>query len=60
MLSLTSDLPDDYRFSTMHMGMLFAMDTDKDGRFSVADMQEFGRKAIVLIKSGRFKQHELA
>jgi hypothetical protein len=54
MFHLTSDLPDDYRFSTAHMGMLFLMDTDKDGRFSLQDIQEFGRKAIVLIKSGRF------
>ena len=59
-LLLSFDLPDDYRFSTAHMGTLFLMDTDKDGRFSLQDVQEFGRKAIVLIKSGRFKQHELS
>ena len=54
-LALSADLPDDYRFSTAHMGMLFLIDNDKDGRFSASDMQEFGRKAIVLIKSERFK-----
>ncbi len=42
------------------MGLLFLMDVDKDGRFSLKDVQEFGAKAIDLIKSGRFKQHELS
>ncbi len=59
-LLLSVDLPDDYRFQTAHMGLLFLMDVDKDGRFSLKDIQEFGAKAIELIKSGRFKQHELS
>ena len=58
-LLLSLDLPDDYRFNTAHMGTLFLMDTDKDGRFSLPDLLEFGRRAISLIKSDRFKQHEL-
>ena len=32
-------LPEDYRINMCHLGMLFMMDWNKDGRFSLDDMQ---------------------
>ena len=32
-------LPEDYRINLCHLGMLFMMDWNKDGRFSLDDMQ---------------------
>lgn len=30
---LNIDLPDDYKMNFMHLGILYNMDADKDGRF---------------------------
>ena len=32
-------LPEDFRLNMCHLGMLFMMDWNKDGRFSLDDMQ---------------------
>ena len=32
------ELPDDYRMHMAHLGFLFMMDWDKDGRFSLDDI----------------------
>ena len=32
---ISLELPDDYRITTQHLGLLFMMDWDKDGRFSL-------------------------
>ena len=42
------------------MGTLWMMDSNKDGRFSLQDLLEFGRFSNKLMKSDRFKQHELS
>lgn len=54
------ELPDDYRVHTAHLGLLFMMDWDKDGRFSLDDIQQFGAMAITLISEKGYKQHELS
>ena len=42
-----------------HLGMLFMMDWNKDGRFTIDDMQQFGKMSIKTIEEKQFKQHEL-
>ena len=54
------DLPDDYRFTTNHLGLLFMMDWNKDGRFSLDDLKQFGSFAMSLIHEKGYKQHELS
>lgn len=54
------DLPDDYRITTTHLGLLFMMDWDKDGRFSLEDLKQFGRMALSLIAEKGYKHHELS
>ena len=50
-----SENREEYLINFNHLGLLYCMDTDKDGRFSLPDLLEFGRRAIALIKSDRFK-----
>ena len=50
---------DEYRFNMCHLGMLFMMDKDKDGRFTLDDLQQFGAMAINVISEKGFKTHEL-
>ena len=52
-------LIEEYRFNMCHLGMLFMMDRNKDGRFSLDDLQQFGRIAIDAIQEKGFKTHEL-
>ena len=40
------DLPDDARLKTEHLGTLYMLDANKDGRFSLDDLQKFGLMAI--------------
>ena len=47
-LSIT--LPDDYIFNFHHLGNLFCLDANKDGRFSLEDFLEFSAEAIKQIK----------
>ena len=42
-------LQEEYRFNMCHLGMLFMMDKDKDGRFTLEDLQMFGKMAIETI-----------
>ena len=49
----------EYRFNMCHLGMLFMMDKNKDGRFTMDDLQLFGRMAIETIQEKGFKTHEL-
>ena len=53
-------LPEDYRINMCHLGMLFMMDWNKDGRFSLDDMQSFGKMSIKTIQDKGFKTHELS
>ena len=52
-------LTDEYRFNMCHLGMLFMMDSNKDGRFTLDDLQQFGQMAIETIREKGFKTHEL-
>jgi hypothetical protein len=36
------------------------MDWDKDGRFSLDDLKQFGRMALSLIAEKGYKHHELS
>jgi hypothetical protein len=49
-------LPEDYAFNFYHLGHLFCMDHNKDGRFSLEDLQAFGQMAIKQISN--YKQHK--
>ena len=35
---LCIDLPDEYQFNMCHLGLVYCMDVDKDGRFSQEDL----------------------
>ena len=48
-------LPDDYSVNMCHLGLIFMMDWNKDGRFSLDDMQSFGKMSIQTIKEKGFK-----
>ena len=52
-------LETEYRFNMCHLGMLFMMDQNKDGRFTLDDLQAFGSMAINTIREKGFKTHEL-
>lgn len=45
-LLLNVDLPDEQKFNYTHLGTLFMMDSNKDGRFTLDDLQNFGRMSI--------------
>ena len=48
---LSINLPEDYIFNFHHLGNLFCMDANKDGRFSVEDIITFSEEfAIKQIK----------
>lgn len=48
---LSINLPEDYIFNFYHLGNLFCMDANKDGRFSVEDIITFSEEfAIKQIK----------
>ena len=44
---LAINLPEDYIFNFCHIGSLFCMDANKDGRFSIEDLQSFSESAIL-------------
>eukprot|EP00826_Nyctotherus_ovalis_P046503 TRINITY_DN5262_c0_g2_i17.p1 TRINITY_DN5262_c0_g2~~TRINITY_DN5262_c0_g2_i17.p1 ORF type:complete len:222 (+),score=52.42 TRINITY_DN5262_c0_g2_i17:128-793(+) len=50
-------LPEDIQLNFSHMGNLFNLDYDKDGRFSLVDIQKFAHMAIEKIKT--CKPHEI-
>ena len=43
---LSLNLPDDYIFNFAHLGSLFSMDHNKDGRFSLDDLLTFSGEAL--------------
>ena len=49
------ELPDDYRLQMAHLGFLFMMDWNKDGRFSLDDLQAFGKMAMTQITEKGYK-----
>lgn len=44
---LSINLPDDYIFNFHHLGNLFCMDANKDGRFSVEDIISFSEEFAI-------------
>lgn len=54
---LMVSLPDDYIFNFHHLGTLFCLDNNKDGRFSLEDLLAFSEEALSTIKKVS-KQHE--
>ena len=54
------DMQEEFRLKTEHLGTLFMMDADKDGRFTLDDIQSFGKLSINQIKQQGFKTHELS
>eukprot|EP00347_Sterkiella_histriomuscorum_P012640 403367795 len=50
-------LPEDYPFNFHHLGNLFMMDANKDGRFSHDDLMHFATVSIKEVK--KYKQHEI-
>ena len=50
-------LPEDIQLNFSHMGNLFNLDNDKDGRFSLSDFQHFVHMAVEKIKT--CKPHEI-
>ena len=52
---LSLNLPDDYIFNFTHLGNLYCMDANKDGRFSQEDLVSF---ADVAIKQIRKQSHK--
>ena len=47
---LSVSLPDDYTFNFNHIGNLFSMDANKDGRFSHDDLMTFASLSIKEVK----------
>ena len=47
---LSVQLPEDYQFNFHHLGTLYCMDWNKDGRFSKEDILNFSSLAIGQIK----------
>ena len=43
---LNAELPEDYSVNFLHIGLLYCMDVDKDGRFTIEDLQIFAQDAI--------------
>ena len=43
---LSVNLPDDYIFKFCHIGNLFCMDANKDGRFSLEDLLAYSVDAL--------------
>jgi hypothetical protein len=40
------ELPDGYSFNVLHIGMLYCLDVDKDGRYDLEDLEEFGKEVV--------------
>ena len=58
---LNVELPDDYKMNFMHLGILYQMDADKDGRFYLQDFKTFGADVMGLVKDLKNKKliHEI-
>ena len=44
------ELPEDYTINMCHLGSLFMLDGDKDGRISLEDMLQFSTMSVKTIK----------
>ncbi len=58
---LAVSLPADYSFPFCHIGTLFCMDANKDGRFTLDDLisSSFAETASNQIKKSSHRQHEV-
>lgn len=58
---LNAELPDEYKINFYHLGLLYCLDVDKDGRFYLSDLQQFGEEIMLKIKELKQKKliHEI-
>ena len=47
---LSTELPDESHFNLLHLGLLYCMDVDKDGRYYEEDLHNFGVEIMAYIK----------
>lgn len=47
---LCMELPDGYSFNVLHLGLLYCLDTDKDGRYYLEDLEEFSQEVVAQIE----------
>ena len=40
------EMPDGYSFNVLHLGLLYCLDVDKDGRYDLEDLEEFGKEVV--------------
>ena len=40
------ELPDDLQINFMHLGFIYCLDTDKDGRFYIEDLYKFAEEIM--------------
>ena len=40
------EMPDDYEIDFLHLGLIYCLDSDKDGRFSQDDIDDFSIEAM--------------
>ncbi len=52
---LSISLPQDYTFNFCHIGTLFCLDANKDGRFTMDDLTIFADMALQQIKKSSHK-----
>jgi len=59
---LNVEMPDDYKMNFFHLGMLYCMDVDKDGRFYLEDLVTFASDTMQLVQDlkGKKLQHEIS
>ena len=50
-------MPEEYALNFYHLGILFCLDVDKDGRFSLADVLFFADMCLERVKL--YKPHEI-
>jgi len=58
---LNVEMPDDYKINFLHLGLLYCMDVDKDGRYYIDDLVTFAQEMMVLVSDLKSKklQHEI-
>jgi hypothetical protein len=40
------EMPDDLQINFMHLGLVYCLDTDKDGRFYIEDLYKFSEEIM--------------
>ena len=43
---LQMEMPDGYSFNVLHLGLLYCLDVDKDGRYDLDDLEMFGKEVV--------------